>query len=125
MSYDRALDVRECVRKALEGVPVEFDPNEGLCTIFDALEDTRIDASGYEVIKALQEVDESMCAAFVEMLTDLYLETMSACSCGPVDDDPQCDWCKGQDTEESARLDGLDPFVEGRPDDEDPEIAFQ
>ncbi|KKK55261.1 hypothetical protein LCGC14_3076360, partial [marine sediment metagenome] len=23
------------------------------------------------------------------------------------------------------RLDGLDPFVEGRPDDEDPEIAFQ
>ncbi len=134
MSYDRALDVRECVRKALGELPTQLTPARDLHALFDYVENvTRVDASGYEVMNALREIDEGAYAVFVEMLVGMYLEaeadSLEALAyvefyCGHCDEVFESRLI----VKSEARCPTCREFCEAcgsNPDEEDDEIAFQ
>ena len=74
--FDRTTRIKRVVKRALDDLTKPYDWAEGLYDLFVAVGKEGLEPSGYDILYAMRQTDRGEEAAIIEMLTNLYLETM-------------------------------------------------
>ena len=76
-SFERQTKIKNAVKVVMAGLGKPYDWDKGLYALFDEVGRAGLEPSGYDILYAVRQVDRGEEAAIVEMLTDLYLESVS------------------------------------------------
>ncbi len=75
-SFERQTKIKHAVKVVMAGLGKPYEWGSGLYVLFDEVGQAGLEPSGYDILYAVRQVDRGEEAAIVEMLTDLYLETV-------------------------------------------------
>ena len=73
---DRQTRLKRCVRDAMADMAKPYNWADNLYDLFTAAGIAGLQPSGYDIIYSVRQVDRGEEAAIIELLTDLYLETV-------------------------------------------------
>ena len=74
---ERQTKIKVVIKQAMADLTKPYEWSDGLYVLFEEVGRAGLEPSGYDIIYAVRQVDRGEEAAIVEMLTDLYLETVS------------------------------------------------
>lgn len=89
--FDRQTRMKRCVRDAMANMARPYKWADDLYGLFVAAGVEGLEPSGYDIIYSVRQIDRGEEAAIIELLTDLYLETVGGEAVEETDEDEEQD----------------------------------